>query len=114
MVSDEQSLAAQAAVYMAEVVGCKVRIAFHLTSVLQHCVLEVCIRILHFYSLFLCKVVLLHEMQMGQKLLWAVRVQALNRTAYFTGTGHVQDHFNRQTIDIKCVSTVQVRACCFT
>ena len=31
-----------------------------------------------------------------------------NRTAYFVSTGHVQDHFNRQTIDTKCSSTVQV------
>ncbi len=38
------------------------------------------------------------------------RSQALNRTAYFAGTGHEQDHFNRQTIDVKCVSTVQARA----
>ena len=33
----------------------------------------------------------------------------LNRTAYFVSTGHVQDHFNRQTIDTKCTHTVQVR-----
>jgi hypothetical protein len=36
--------------------------------------------------------------------------QLLNRTAYFIPSGHVQDHFNRQTIDTKCTHTVQARA----
>ncbi|KAK9826199.1 hypothetical protein WJX81_006831 [Elliptochloris bilobata] len=37
-----------------------------------------------------------------------VGCKVLNRTAYFVNTGHVQDHFNRQTIDTKCTSTVQL------
>ncbi len=39
----------------------------------------------------------------------ASRAQLLNRTAYFIPSGHVQDHFNRQTIDTKCTHTVQAR-----
>ena len=41
MVSDEQSLAAQAAVYMAEVVGCKVCFFFSINPVCSTSVLEV-------------------------------------------------------------------------